>query len=85
VAQQSARATGFRALIHESDGALREPTAVLGVILASHPASAVDGLITARVRAAHDGTPGIRIESGRRPDADGLLFTMSIRIPAPRR
>jgi len=73
----------FRELIRESDESLREATTMLGLILANHMVSAVDAFITARVRAAQDGTPGIQIESGLRPDADMLLFTMSVRIPAP--
>ncbi len=74
-----------RELIRESDEALREATTMLGLILANHMVSAVDAFITARMRAAQDGTPAIQIESGLRPDADMLRFTMSIRIPVPRR
>jgi len=73
----------FRELIHESDESLREATTMLGLILANHMVSAVDAFITARMRAAHGGSPGIQIESGLRPDADMLLFTMSLRIPVP--
>ena len=73
----------FRELIRESDESLRGATTMLGLILANHMVSAVDAFITARMRAAQDGTPRIQIESGLRPDADMLHFTMSIRVPVP--
>lgn len=72
----------YRELIHASDESLREATTMLGLILANHMVSAVDAFITARMRAAQDATQ-IQIESGLRPDADMLLFTLSVRIPLP--
>ncbi len=53
-------------VINESDAAYRDATRMLGLILANHLTSAVDALISTRLR---NGAPGLRFESGLTPDS----------------
>ena len=55
-------------IINESDAAYRDATRLLGVILANHLTSAVDALISARLRSA--GT-NVRVETGLTPGRKG--------------
>jgi hypothetical protein len=73
-------------VISESDAAYRDATRMLGLILANHLTSAVDALISARLRSAAN---GLRFESGLSPDpasargppgrAPGLRFDAQVR------
>lgn len=65
----------FRLLISESDEALRRATLMLGVIGVNHLLSAVDGLISARLRAAGRGT----IETSFLPALRGGGWGFSVR------
>lgn len=68
----------FAALIRDSDAAVRASTRYLGLILANHVVSAVDALVTARLRqlAGRD----VRLESAPVRDYDGVRWQHGIII-----
>lgn len=68
----------FADLIEESDAAFRSASRYLGLILANHVASAVDALVTARLRQLSGGA--LRIELGSVPDARGVRWEYSLQI-----
>lgn len=65
----------FQSLISESDEALRRATLVLGLIGVNHVLSAVDALISARLKAGDRG----EIESSLLPAPSGLGWELSVR------
>lgn len=73
----------FQSLIRQSDAAARAGTALLGVILVNHVVSAVDALLTARLRDP-DGKPGgVRLRSEALPQPTGITPFVVIEIPLP--
>ncbi|MBI4410399.1 MAG: hypothetical protein HY561_11865 [Gemmatimonadetes bacterium] len=75
----------FGRLIGESDEARRAATRVLGLILANHVVSAVDALVSSRLRAARANPPPVEIESMLEPQGAVLRWTAALRIAWPRR
>jgi hypothetical protein len=76
----------YAELIRESDEALREATRALGLILANHVLSAVDALVTARLRhAGGEGGLPFRIETGLRPEPEGIRWRAGARVTLPNR
>jgi hypothetical protein len=68
----------FARLIEDSDDAYRDGTRMLGVILANHVASAVDALITARLRTIV--SPESEFRSGLVPGGGGARVQAQVRI-----
>ncbi len=75
----------FGELIHRGDDHFRAASRVLGLILANHVLSAVDGFISARIRAAQPTAPRIRIEHGFEPLGPGFRYTAEVLVPWPER
>ncbi len=71
----------FASLIRSSDENLRRSTTMIGVILANHLLSAVDALVTGRIR--ESSSPGPSLETGIRagPDGSAIPF-ISLRLTA---
>jgi hypothetical protein len=68
----------FSDLIEESDAAFRSASRYLGLILANHVTSAVDALVTARLRQlAGD---AVHVEFGSVPGAHGVRWEYGLRI-----
>lgn len=67
----------FVDLIAESDAAFRAASRYIGVILANHIASAVDALVTARLRQLG---ADVRIESGAAHDRGAIRWEYGLRI-----
>jgi hypothetical protein len=72
----------FADLIAESDAAYRSATRYVGVILANHVASAVEALITSRLRQLSGGGEALRLETGpsRHGPAAGWEYGVRIRF-----
>jgi hypothetical protein len=68
----------FVDLIAESDAAFRSASRYLGLILANHLASAVDALVTARLRQL--GSDALRIQSAPVRGPGGVRWEYSIRV-----
>ena len=68
----------FRRTIDESDRAFRHATRTLGLIFANHMVSAIDALVTARLRAVSGGK--LDMDSRLEPSAGSLMFTSTIRL-----
>jgi hypothetical protein len=68
----------FRRTIDESDRAFRHATRTLGLILANHMVSAIDALVTARLRAVAGNK--LDMDSRLEPAAGSLTFTSTIRL-----
>lgn len=68
----------FADLIEESDDAYRAGTRMLGLILANHVASAVDALITARLRTVAPANSEFRSEVA--PDGQGISLRTQVRV-----
>lgn len=74
----------FRELIRDGDDAFRKATRALGVVLANHVISAVDALVTARLReAGADTRVDWRLRGSLVPDAESgaLWAVVSMRPP----
>lgn len=75
----------FRALIHRSDEAARSATTLLGVILVNHVVSAVDALLSARLRDTAE--PGsiaplrLRTETLRSHRGSGRFLVVELTLP----
>lgn len=75
----------FRRLIRRSDDSFRRASRTLGLVLANHVVSAVDALVTARLRQMTAGA-GIQLHDRFEPDGDALRWTMLVRwTPGPAR
>jgi hypothetical protein len=72
----------FRTLIRQSDEAARAGTTILGVILVNHVVSAIDALITARLRGP-DGVPRIRLRGDARRSPHGPVPFLIVEVPVP--
>lgn len=72
----------FQSLIRQSDEAARAGTTLLGVILVNHVVSAIDALLTARLRDSQDKPGGIRLRSDARWHPHGITPYVVIEIPA---
>ncbi len=72
----------FRTLIRQSDEAARAGTTLLGVILVNHVVSAVDPLITARLRGP-DGVPRIRLRGDAQRGPHGPVPFLIVEVPVP--
>jgi hypothetical protein len=68
----------FADMIADSDAAFRLATRYLGLILANHIASAVDALVTARLRQLAGGA--LRIELGSTSGTAGVRFHYGVRV-----
>lgn len=75
----------YGGLVHESDDVLRSAAMAFGVVLANHMASALDALVTARLRSQGDGAASFRLNSWIEPERQGLRWTAAIRIAWPMR
>ena len=73
----------FRSLIRQSDEAARASTTLLGVILVNHVVSAVDALITARLRGRAIKPSGLRLRGDARPGPSGPTPLLVIEIATP--
>jgi len=73
----------FRALIRRSDDAARASTTFLGVILVNHVVSAVDALITARLREPGSKLEGLRLRGGTVPTRTGPRSFLIIELATP--
>lgn len=72
----------FRTLIRRSDEAARAGTTILGVILVNHVVSAVDALITARLRGAgHEPPLRLRSETIGGPFGPSSYLVVEIALP----
>lgn len=72
----------FRTLIRRSDEAARASTTILGVILVNHVVSAVDALLTARLR-GDDGEPPVRLRGQTLHGPYGPASFLVLEIPLP--
>lgn len=72
----------YRELIRDSDDARRSATSTLGIILANHLVSAIDALVTARLRAEGEHPPA-RLRGALEPTRDGVRWRLSVHIPLP--
>ncbi len=77
-AQQS-----YRDLMRDSDEALRSATRTLGLILANHLVSAVDALVSARLRGPRNASP-IKLECDVYVRGGRTTWSAVVRIPWPR-
>ncbi|HEX6925459.1 MAG TPA: hypothetical protein VF167_08510 [Longimicrobiaceae bacterium] len=75
----------YRELMRSSDEAFRAATRTLGLILANHAVSAVDALVSARLRGHRDAAPLIQFESALRVRGSETSWSAMVRIPWPRR
>lgn len=73
----------FRSLIRRSDDAARASTTFLGVILVNHVVSAVDALITARLRTPGSKLEGLRLRGETRPTRFGPRSFLVIELATP--
>lgn len=72
----------FRNLIRQSDEAARESTTILGVILVNHVVSAIDAMISARLRGRGFESPlRLRSETFRGPLGPGNYLVVEIPVP----
>jgi hypothetical protein len=71
----------FNRLIDDSDDALRTATRTLGLILANHVVSAIDALITARLRTAATGDLDINLRSELEPVGGAIQWKTTVRFP----
>lgn len=72
----------FGSLIRRSDEAARAATTLLGVILVNHVVSAVDAMLTARLRRGGDGVPvRLRSETFRGPLGPGNYIILEVGLP----
>ena len=69
----------YGGIITDSDAHFRRATNVLGVLIANHVISAVDGFLSARGRASR---LGVRVMS--RPGPTGAQWVAALSLPAPR-
>lgn len=82
---RAAERSRYRMWIRESDEALRSATRTLGVILANHAISAVDALISARLRGGPSGASPVRVRSATNVRDGRMVWTAVVRVPFPRR
>lgn len=68
-------------MIHGSDEAFRDATLVLGAVIANHIVSAIDALVTARLRQSV--SPSLRLRSRIDLDAAGMRIEWLLRLPGP--
>ena len=73
----------FRTLIRRSDDAARSSTTFLGVILVNHLVSAVDALITARLREPGMKLEGLGLRTETVPTSSGLRSFLVIHLSTP--
>lgn len=73
----------FQALIRQSDAAARAGTALLGVVLVNHVVSAIDALLTARLRDPNEKAGGVRLRSEAQRQPYGITPYVVIEIPVP--
>jgi len=74
----------FRELVRDSDEAYRAATRVLGVVLANHIISAIDALITSRLRAPVPARVDIELRGGRSHDVGNpARWRATLRVPLP--
>ena len=71
----------FRSLIRRSDSAARAGTTILGVILVNHVVSAVDALITARLRGPDAKRSGLRLRGETMQGPYGMTPLIVIELP----
>ncbi len=69
----------FRRTIEDSDHAFRSATRTLGLILANHMVSAIDALVTARLKGAA-GTHNLEIGSRLEPVNGSMTWTSTVRL-----
>jgi hypothetical protein len=67
-------------LIDQSDDAFREATQLLGVLVANHIVSAVDALVTARLRRSGDGGLQLRLRGAPGPGFDRAGWTFAVQV-----
>ncbi|HUH14237.1 MAG TPA: hypothetical protein VMK65_14080 [Longimicrobiales bacterium] len=72
----------YQDLIRGSDEAVRDATAMLGIILANHIVSAIDALVMARLQRARTTDPA-RLRGSFDPLTD--RWSVGVHIPSPRR
>ncbi len=75
----------YRELMSESDEALRSATRTLGLILANHLVSAVDALVSTRLRARRATPPPFEFESDLRVRGREATWSATIHVPWPGR
>lgn len=75
----------YRALMDESDDALRSATRTLGLILANHLVSAVDALVSTRLRARRATPPPFELESDLRVRGREATWSATVHVPWPGR
>jgi hypothetical protein len=71
----------FRSLIRRSDEAARAGTTILGVILVNHVVSAVDALITARLRGPDAKPTGLRLRGEALAGPYGVTPILVVELP----
>lgn len=75
----------YRGLMRASDEAFRSAARALGLILANHVVSAVDALVSARLRGRRNAASPVNLESATTVRGGRIAWSAAVRIAWPRR